>query len=75
MESLLNIGNIWILILVSLWVLPWKGFALWKAARLSHKWWFIALLILNTFAFLDIIYIFFVASKYKVESAEIPDED
>ncbi len=46
-----------------LWVLPWKGYAMWHAARLSHKKWFIALLVLNTLAILDIIYIFFVAKK------------
>lgn len=49
-----------------IWSIPWKGVALWKAARLSHKKWFIALLILNTFAILEIIYIFFVAKKYMV---------
>jgi len=62
MEEFL-IENIWFLLLVMLWVLPWKGVALWKAAKLSDKWWFIALLILNTLAILDIIYIFFVAKK------------
>lgn len=55
--------NIWLLIIMIVWVLPWKGYALWTASRLSHKRWFIALLILNTFAILDIIYIFYVAKK------------
>ncbi len=62
-----------ILILVSIyifWILPWKGVALWKAAQLSHMRWFIALLVLNTFGILEIIYIFFVARKYKVEVKE-----
>ncbi len=40
------------------WVLPWKGVALWKAARRTDKWWFIALLVLNTLAILEILYIF-----------------
>ena len=53
-----------------LWVLPWQGVALWKAARLSHRKWFVVLLVTNTFAILDIIYIFLVASKYKVETIE-----
>lgn len=55
--------NIWVFLLVMLWILSWKGYALWTAARLSHKWWFIVLLILNTLAILDIIYIFFVAKQ------------
>lgn len=50
-------------ILIALWVLPWKGYALWNAAKHSHKGWFIALLILNTFAILDIFYVFYIAKK------------
>lgn len=64
------------LLIIMLWVLPWKGYALWNAARLSHKWWFIVLLVINTLAILDIIYIFAVARKArrnidKGESAEM----
>lgn len=60
----------WLIVAVLVWTLPWKGVALWKAAQLSHKKWFIALLIINTFAILDIIYIYFVARNYKVETVE-----
>ncbi len=56
-------ANSWIIWLVLLWTLPWKGVALWKAARNEHKWWFIALLVLNTMAILEIIYIFFFSKK------------
>jgi len=52
--------------LILLWQLPWKGVALWKSARNSHKKWFIALFLLNTLAILEIIYIFFF-SKPKSE--------
>jgi len=67
MENLLLSTPILILILV--WTLPWKGIALWKAARNSHKGWFIALLVVNTLAILEIIYIFYFAKK-KVEPIE-----
>ena len=67
MENLLLSTPILILILV--WTLPWKGIALWKAARNSHKGWFIALLVVNTLALLEIIYIFYFAKK-KVEPIE-----
>ena len=63
MEQFL-IQNQWIFILVILWNLPWKGVALWKAARLKDKWWFIAILVINTLALLEILYIF-VFSKRK----------
>jgi|GEM_PF-5205422 len=39
-------------VLLALWALPWKGWALW-----------LALLVLNTLAILDIIYIFVVAKR------------
>lgn len=45
-------------IALALWAIPWKGYALWIAAKNSHKWWFVALLVINTAAILEIIYIF-----------------
>jgi len=45
------------------WLLPWKGVALWKAAKNSHKKWFIALFLLNTFSILEILYIFIFSKK------------
>ena len=53
----------WLLILAVLWTLPWKGVALWRAARNTHRWWFAALLLINTLAILEIIYIFGFSKK------------
>jgi hypothetical protein len=50
--------NPYLIALLALWALPWKGVALYKAARLQKKWWFIALLVINTMAILEILYIF-----------------
>ena len=50
-------------ILLILWSTVWKGIAMWKAARLSHKGWFIALIIFNTAGILEIVYVFGVARK------------
>lgn len=69
MEQIL-IENQWIIWLIVLWTLPWKAVALWKAARLNDKWWFIALLVLNTLAVLETLYIF-VFSKRKPEKGAI----
>jgi hypothetical protein len=49
---------------IVLWTFPWKGIALWKAARNNSKIWFVVLLLINTVAILDILYIF-VFSKLK----------
>lgn len=63
-------GNIFILG-VALWTLPWKGIALWRAAKLSDKWWFIALLVINTLAVLEIIYIFVISKKKLLKEKQI----
>ena len=52
-----------VLTLIAVWTLPWKGVALWKAARLKQKGWFVTLLIINTLALLDIIYIFVLSKR------------
>ena len=46
------------LIALAVWSLPWKGYALWLAARNKQTVWFIVLLLVNTVAILEIIYIF-----------------
>ncbi len=56
-----------LILLVALWTLPWKGVALWKSARNSSKYWFIALLLINTAGILEILYIFSF-SKKKIET-------
>lgn len=55
--------NQWLILLIALWVLPWKGVALWRAARNNHKKWFVALLVVNTLAVLEAIYIFIFSKK------------
>jgi hypothetical protein len=48
------------IILVLIWSLFWKGLALWRSARLGHKYWYIALLVVNTVGILEIIYLYYV---------------
>ncbi|MEA3399413.1 MAG: DUF5652 family protein [Patescibacteria group bacterium] len=62
MELLIQ-NSLWFLAFMIFWVLPWKAYALWTAAKKGHKRWFIALILLNTFAILDIFYIFYIAKK------------
>ena len=38
-----------------------KGYALWTAAKRNEKWWFIALLVINTMGILELIYLLFIA--------------
>jgi len=61
--------NVWVILAMALWTIPWKGVALWKSARQNEKWWFIALLLINTVGLLEILYIF-VFSKKKVSEIQ-----
>jgi hypothetical protein len=55
--------NPYYLLIILVWTLPWKGVALWKAAKNSHKGWFIAILVINTLAIFEIIYIFYFSGR------------
>jgi hypothetical protein len=46
------------LVIVTIWTVIWKGLALWRAARLDSKVWFVLILLINTLGFLEILYIF-----------------
>jgi Family of unknown function (DUF5652) len=50
-----------ILVVVVLWSIFWKGLALWHSGRRGQPWWFLILLVINTFGILEIIYLFAVA--------------
>ncbi|MDB5194724.1 MAG: hypothetical protein JWN50_738 [Parcubacteria group bacterium] len=70
LETLASAHPIFVLTLVA-WSFAWKGVALWKSAELRQKKWFIAILIVNLFGLVEIVYLFFVARKYKVEVIEV----
>lgn len=57
-----------LIILLALWTIPWKGVALWKAAQSRNKRWFIVLLLINTLAVLEILYIFIFSKKRNSKS-------
>jgi len=69
MEQFLT-DNGWILFIIMLWVLPWKGLALWKAAHKNDQWWFIAMLVINTLGILEILYIYVFSKRKAVHSLE-----
>ncbi|MBI4948156.1 hypothetical protein HY844_01175 [Candidatus Berkelbacteria bacterium] len=57
-----------VIILIAIWELAWKGYALWRAGRKNDVAWFVTLLILNTVGILPILYIF-VFSKREVKES------
>ena len=46
-----------VVIVVALWSVVWKGFALYRAGSLRDKGWFIALFLINTAGILEILYL------------------
>ncbi len=67
------VGGEWgfVTIIILVWSLFWKGCSLWIATKKDQKWWFVALLILNTVGILEIVYIFFIAKKKWSDIQEI----
>lgn len=56
--------------LLALWTIAIKGYALWHAARNDQKWWFIAILIVNTLGILEIVYLLWFRGDRKAKEAK-----
>lgn len=69
MEAALADMNLWpiisILVVVALMNLALKAWGMWRAARMGKKWWFIAILILNTAGILPIVFLLLTKEEYK----------
>ena len=63
-------NNSLLILIIAIWTIPWKIYAVWLAVRHNHKKWFVALLLLNTVAILEIFYIFKIAKKSWAEVKE-----
>jgi len=48
-----------LMLLFVIWTIYWKYHALWYAAKHDDKWWFIALLVINTLGILEIAYLYY----------------
>ena len=67
-------GFSWVIIVLAIWSIIWKGLALWKSARRGDKYWFIAMLIINLVGLLEIIYIFVVTPWLDSKKEKKSDE-
>lgn len=66
---------IWLIGIAAIWIIVLKGFALWYAARSGQKWWFIAILLINTVGLLEIVYlIWFRPRSFELEVEEEPKD-
>jgi hypothetical protein len=55
-----------VFILVTVWSIIWKGFALYRAGANRSPAWFVVLLIFNTVGILEILYLFVFSKKKTV---------
>lgn len=67
--SLPNIPPVAVFV-IFLWSIILKGLALWRSSKFNQRYWFIAILILNTVGILELIYLFGFA-KNKLTGEEI----
>ncbi len=69
-----GLGIVLVLVFVAT-VIALKGYSLWYAAKRDEKWWFIALLIINTAGILELIYLIFIVKKWhKKDTVSLPSE-
>lgn len=64
-----TLSQSWFIYPIMVWSLIWKGLALWRAAKNGQKYWFMALLVVNTMGILEIIYLKFFA-KLRISLAK-----
>ncbi|MGD0284066.1 MAG: DUF5652 family protein [Candidatus Saccharimonadales bacterium] len=57
-QYVISHATLTLILLLAIWELIWKGFALWRAGKNSNLGWFIVILILNTAGILEILYLF-----------------
>lgn len=71
----MNDQTISLLILLALITLPLKIIGLWRSARNDQKWWFGAMVVLNTFGILELFYLFYFSKPNKHTHRKHKDTD
>lgn len=67
-NSLLNQPVFYIILLI--WSIFWKGWALWKSAGKKQLIWFVLLMVVNTVGILEIIYIFYL-NRWDIDNGKV----
>jgi len=58
------------ILLLTIVTLPLKIVSLWRAARNDQKWWFGAILVINTIGVLELTYLFYFSKPKKKKKSE-----
>ncbi len=68
-------GLVIMFITILIFVITLKGYSLWSAAKRDEKWWFIILLVVNTFGILELIYLVFIVKKWNKNIDKTRDQN
>ena len=66
----LIVGIFTLLFLMVIVIIVLKGYSLWCAARAGQKWWFIAILVINTLGVLEVVYLIWFRPKSGTKDGE-----
>jgi hypothetical protein len=70
MDSEINSSLLAVIIILAILTLPLKIMGLWRSARNNQKWWFAAMLILNTVGILELTYLFYFSKPKNQKKTE-----
>ncbi len=57
MNLSIDFSSSWLIVLLAMWELIWKGLALYQSAREDDRVWFVAILFINSLGLLPIFYL------------------
>jgi hypothetical protein len=63
--------NPYVAITLVVWDMIWRGQALWKSAKKGQRYWFVALLIVNSMGIFPIIYL--LIDKYSHKNSKVTE--
>ena len=69
-----GLGIVFFLMFIAV-LIALKGYSLWYAAKRNEKWWFIALLVVNTIGILEIIYLLFIVKIWPKKNSISSNSD
>ena len=71
-ENMGFVGNVYstgalfsFFVVIALLDLCLKGWGMWRAARMQKKWWFVAILIINSMGILPVIFLLLTKKEYE----------
>lgn len=72
MDYHVSTGWLWIILVLAVWDIVWRGLALWRAGRNRQLGWFVVLLVINSVGILPIIYLLLNRTPGQTLSSESP---